>query len=1019
MRLPKDIISQSFTKPDIYLCEVDKEKICKLEVSNLSGSFKFNSLSEISFEVARVYNNNLTGETKVNPYYDKIEALRLIYLDEFGYFELQGPELISDGIKEYKSCTAYSLEYTLSQKYLEDFYINTGKVDSVEVLYAEENTGGKIVPVTLYNASKPGLSLLHLMLEKIYGWSIGYVDASLKTLSRTFEIDRQSIYDFLMNEICEKFNCYVEFDTINNKINLYAESLTSKFIGDGETKTFTVVPPFSQVNTVSIDGYKTTQWEYDAFTGILVLEDAPADGSHIEVIDGALTEWETDVFVGFDNLSQEVNVNYDADEIKTRLTVTYGEDKDIREINLGMPYLTDLSYYYTPDWMGQDLYDAYTAYIKKSNSKQTEYTENSEAMLELASKIDFEENRLSLEYSIATVSAETVGTYYVRGGSAPNYYYTEVSLPSDYKAGTTYYSTSTTNLNEDKVTNLFSALKKYFKKEDGWKAEFEKLESDFKFMEDPSLNDLIDALNNGKMDNENYDPTTDNAVETSLNNFLDTMWEEIGRTPLKSSYQETYKTIQTTDVDAGWSKKNDKNYGYYYPVVIILNSIDAAIAKRDAIIGNYQEQYDIKQRDNIEISNSLSMEKNFTKGQLVRLNAFIREDELHLDDIIETSQDTVADSFKIKQDAMESGKIELQKLSQPKLQFSMSMANIYALSEFEPIIDKFKLGNVIKVGLRRDYIKQARLLQVDMNFEDFSDFQVTFGELTNLRTQSDIHADLLSQAIGAGKSVAQNSSYWTRGSDQATKTDLKIQQGLLDATTRIKSLDGTQSVSIDKYGLHLEKVDPDTGDKDPHQAWFVNNNLLFSDDGFKTSRMGIGQFSVDGVGDFYGVIAEAILSGYIESSTMVGGTINIGDGAFVVHEDGSVTMNGGNGSGSGNTIAGYVTEEGVREIEKGLQDQIDGINNTKMYRVEISTADSLILSDTDQTATLKCKIYSWEKDITQDYKDYIRWVRKSNDTTSDTAWNNQSDHKGKTSITIGASDIVVNASFYCEVDIPD
>ena len=977
MRLPKDIISQSFTKPDIYLCEVDKEKICKLEVSNLSGSFKFNSLSEISFEVARVYNNNLTGETKVNPYYDKIEALRLIYLDEFGYFELQGPELISDGIKEYKSCTAYSLEYTLSQKYLEDFYINTGKVDSVEVLYAEENTGGKIVPVTLYNASKPGLSLLHLMLEKIYGWSIGYVDASLKTLSRTFEIDRQSIYDFLMNEICEKFNCYVEFDTINNKINLYAESLTSKFIGDGETKTFTVVPPFSQVNTVSIDGYKTTQWEYDAFTGILVLEDAPADGSHIEVIDGALTEWETDVFVGFDNLSQEVNVNYDADEIKTRLTVTYGEDKDIREINLGMPYLTDLSYYYTPDWMGQDLYDAYTAYIKKSNSKQTEYTENSEAMLELASKIDFEENRLSLEYSIATVSAETVGTYYVRGGSAPNYYYTEVSLPSDYKAGTTYYSTSTTNLNEDKVTNLFSALKKYFKKEDGWKAEFEKLESDFKFMEDPSLNDLIDALNNGKMDNENYDPTTDNAVETSLNNFLDTMWEEIGRTPLKSSYQETYKTIQTTDVDAGWSKKNDKNYGYYYPVVIILNSIDAAIAKRDAIIGNYQEQYDIKQRDNIEISNSLSMEKNFTKGQLVRLNAFIREDELHLDDIIETSQDTVADSFKIKQDAMESGKIELQKLSQPKLQFSMSMANIYALSEFEPIIDKFKLGNVIKVGLRRDYIKQARLLQVDMNFEDFSDFQVTFGELTNLRTQSDIHADLLSQAIGAGKSVAQNSSYWTRGSDQATKTDLKIQQGLLDATTRIKSLDGTQSVSIDKYGLHLEKVDPDTGDKDPHQAWFVNNNLLFSDDGFKTSRMGIGQFSVDGVGDFYGVIAEAILSGYIESSTMVGGTINIGDGAFVVHEDGSVTMNGGNGSGSGNTIAGYVTEEGVREIEKGLQDQIDGINNTKMYRVEISTADSLILSDTDQTATLKCKIYSWDKDITQDYKDYIRWVRKS------------------------------------------
>ena len=271
----------------------------------------------------------------------------------------------------------------------------------------------------------------------------------------------------------------------------------------------------------------------------------------------------------------------------------------------------------------------------------------------------------------------------------------------------------------------------------------------------------------------------------------------------------------------------------------------------------------------------------------------MREDELHLDDIVETELDDLSSSFKIKQDAMESGRIELQKLCQPQLQFSMSMANIYALPEFEPIIHQFQLGKVIKVCLRPDYIKQSRLLQVDINFDDFSDFQCEFGELTTLRTQSDIHADLLSNAISAGKSVATNSSYWTRGSDTATAVDLKIQQGLLDATTQIKAIDGTQGVVIDKYGIKLQKVDPSTGEIDPHQTWMTNNMILMSDDAFKTSRSGIGEFTINEE-TFYGIIADAVLAGYIEGSKIVGCDINIGNGAFVVDgATGSVTMGGG------------------------------------------------------------------------------------------------------------------------------
>lgn len=1030
MELPRNLIDGTYTRPNFFLCEPDKERICKLETANTKGSFKFNGLSELSFDVSRIYNNLFTGETIVNPFYNKIEAFRVIEVEGIGYFELQGPQITGDGIQEIKSCTAYSLEYTLSQKYLEDFYINTGEIGSVEVTYAEEHGTG-IIPVTLYNPSKPELSLLHLALEKAYGWKIGSVDASLQTLSRSFEVDRESIYDFLMNEVCKKFNCYIVFNTVDNTINLYAESLTSKFIGDGATNTFIVTPPFTQIGTVSVDGYKTTRWSYDEKTGALTLEDIPESGAHIEVVDGALTEWETDVYVSFDNLSQEINISYDADNIKTQLSVTFGDGENIREVNLGLPYITDISYFYTVDWMGQDLYDAYTKYLQKTNVKQPQYTSNHQKMLDVAGYIDFENNRLSLGYSIVqSVTHETVGDeYYIRGGSEPNYYYTQVSLPADYNANTTYYRIDTANLTEEKVAGLFTILKKYFNNENednnsgdtkitSWKTDLNELSRDFQFMSTYTLGYLSTALSQVDIDRiDNMD------VTTAINNFLSEMWNEIGKVPLKELYYEPYKKVQVTNMEAGMSQKDHEEYGYYYPVVLLLNSIEKAIAKRQETIDDYQKQYNQLAASNASISNDLAMKNNFTEGQLIRLNAFLREDEVQLDDIIITSEDSIADTFKVQQDAMESARIELQKICQPQLQFSMSMANIYAIPEFEPIIHQFQLGKVIKVGLRSDYIKQSRLLQVDINFDDFSDFSCEFGELTSLRSQSDIHADLLSKAIAAGKSVAENSGRWTRGADKSNAIDLRLQEGLLNSIEALKAMDGTQNAFMDKYGLHLEAVHPETGEVSDKRVWLVNNQIVFTDDGFKTSKSVLGEFTVDGE-TYYGLLAQAVIAGIVEGSKIKGGTIQIGEYidsngvthyAFEVHEDGTVTMGGG-----GHTIDGYAKEDYVDSQVQDIQDQVNEINSNKMYRVEITTENSTVISNNTDQATMTCKVYSWDADITNILHDSLfNWKRSSGDAAQDEIWSAMPEHQGTKSIVINANDVIENSSFTCEVDLPE
>jgi len=959
------MLTGAFTKPRLFLCETDKSKICQLETSATSGKFRFNAYNELTFTVGRTYTNMITGETQVNPYYDKIEALRLIYLEGFGYFEIQDPEIVSDGIKEVKNVTAYGLEYTLSQKYLEMFNVNTGKSDSIEVMYAN---GKDIIPVTLYNDSIHELSLLHLVLEKVYGWSIGNVDKSLQEMGRTFEISRTSVYDFIVQDICDKFNCFAVFDTINNTINLYAEELITKHIGDGETATFKVSPAYGIISTVSVDGYKTTKYTYyvdsDVNIGYLTFDEPPASGAKIEIKDGDQTDWTTDVYVTFQNLAQEVNVSYSADDIKTVLTVKGADDLDIREVNMGLPYLVDISYYYNVDWMGQELFDAYTLYLKKSNESQDKYTSNAETILKLQNDISFAENRTSIGYGVdSSVNPETVGTYYIiDGGSYPNYHYKEVSLPSEYNANTTYYKLNGVNVTEDKVHTLYSAVRKYFidthqqvapeikdiaTRDGTWEELFEELVDQFEF-----VSTEFAALKSALTPNASV-----RAASTAFKTFLDIIWTEMGREPLTKLFLKPYETIEILNKEAGYADEHSEYYWFYYPVTIMLASLNGAIEERKNTISALNKDLEDKQNENANIAESLSIYNNFTPSQLVRLSSFLREDEYTDDNFVETDTDTIETLMKTKKELLECGRIELSKLCEPKLAFSMNMANIYALPEFEPIIDQFQLGNLINVAIRKDYVKRARLLAVDVNFDDFSDFSCEFGELTNLKTPSSIHADLLASALSAGKSVASNASYWSKGSDTATSLSLLIQQGLLDAATVIKSTDGTQGVSIDKYGIHLQKIDPDTGVVDPKEGWIVNNQFLYSSDNFKTTKSVFGEYVIDNQTK-WGLLAEAVMAGYIAGCTIEGGTINIGDGTFTVDQFGNVTMKASH-------IEGYVEKDNViSSINQSPETIVIDAPRISLAGKQIDlTSDNITIDSTNFSVTKDGKITATSGEI--------------------------------------------------------
>ena len=99
-----------------------------------------------------------------------------------------------------------------------------------------------------------------------------------------------------------------------------------------------------------------------------------------------------------------------------------------------------------------------------------------------------------------------------------------------------------------------------------------------------------------------------------------------------------------------------------------------------------------------------------------------------------------------------------------------------------------------------------------------------------------------------------------------------------------------------------------------------------------------------------------------------------------------------------------------------ISGQVDRINESKMYRTELVTEGVSIFREKTQRSTVRCKVYSWDKEITDTLDaSAFNWHRNSGDAAADAEWDEA--HFGTKTITVSTEDVTDNASFYCEVTI--
>ena len=425
----------------------------------------------------------------------------------------------------------------------------------------------------------------------------------------------------------------------------------------------------------------------------------------------------------------------------------------------------------------------------------------------------------------------------------------------------------------------------------------------------------------------------------------------------------------------------------------------------------YADSQGVHQTKKDWIAKETDFENFFDEDQWVRLSPFIREDEFSDSNFLLTGYESEEERLEICQELFESANKELNTLCQPSLEFSMEMANILALPEFKSLIDQFQLGNFVRVHIRDGYVKRARLLEVHLDFNDLSDFSCDFGNLVTTKSEIDKHAELLSQAVSAGKQVATSAGDWQKAVDKSSRLEEEISNGLQNAALEVGRASG-QSIVWDSSGIWGRKlIDGTTDQYEDEQFRIINNKLVFSNDGFKTSKSVMGRFVVkdDDGNDVarWGLLAEAMVGGYIEGSEIRGGTLRIGDGSnnyFQVSESGDVSI---------------VQAGKEKYASKSAMETID---DAYRYRVELSYNNSTVFANTNDNCTITCTIYDnrLRKDVTSDFITKgakFSWIRTSS--SDDTTWKNDHANQTTNTITITRDDVDKNAQFSCKISIDE
>ncbi|WP_379202752.1 phage tail spike protein [Paenibacillus sp. GCM10012306] len=208
---------------------------------------------------------------------------------------------------------------------------------------------------------------------------------------------------------------------------------------------------------------------------------------------------------------------------------------------------------------------------------------------------------------------------------------------------------------------------------------------------------------------------------------------------------------------------------------------DNEISATKAQIISIQSSMDI-------LSNSLKMENNLTDKQLTELNPFIIEKEF--------SDDNYSDAKTLLAD----GKIEFDKIREPKIVAKVSLVNFYEIMTESHNWEKLNIADIVTVKHERLGIGiQANVSQIDFDYEN-STIDVTVSNARDLLTDEQRFMKNYYKSISSSNTVDIKSKSWDRAKATADETT-KLLNETWDAVKHDIVAGVNESVEISRKGI--------------------------------------------------------------------------------------------------------------------------------------------------------------------------------------------------------------------------
>lgn len=377
-------------------------------------------------------------------------------------------------------------------------------------------------------------------------------------------------------------------------------------------------------------------------------------------------------------------------------------------------------------------------------------------------------------------------------------------------------------------------------------------------------------------------------LETRLPDDLNSKdWTKYGLDFLDSKVK-SFKNIDEVYCAQGMNKPDSFNYNLYQQNLEDLNNVTAEYNKRKSEVDSATDVYNSIISERNAVQAQLDMDKWFTKDEWKTLDSYVVEETYSNDNYITTDNTTDTERFDIERQLFDVAWKDLSKKCRPQYQYTSTLSNVLTIPQFKGFLKYFQLGNFIRMATDYDTVIKLRLISFTVDYNDTSKIEVTFSDAIRVHDIYEDASSIQTQANSAAMSFQFNKDQYDKSVNQSNFVEEMRKYGLDVANIPVKN----QHQSWDETGMWFRQWNEQKNDFDPEQIKIINNQIVFSDDGFQSAKMAIGKIPIDKNGNtVYAVNAEAILGKLFLGEYL---TLQNNSGTYKFDDAGFIAKSGNN-----------------------------------------------------------------------------------------------------------------------------